>query len=182
MKTKEEMIDRYHELYEKMVASKDPKNMKIFGETEKYMFKAVAAAHPDLAENWLSHLEAVCWDNYLSERESMNIGKRITNQDGTKGFHWPYEIFEKTVETLGGVCEDKPHYNSYALWVTANMIYSDHARSIAEDMGHKSPAEVPAEKMALSCYRKAVESLKDVDSGLHVRRYFKHKMYDDPVM
>ena len=62
------------------------------------------------------------------------------------------------------------------------MIYSDHAKSIAEDMGYKSPAEVPAEKMALSCYRKAVENLKDVDSGFHVRRYFKHKMYDDSAM
>lgn len=182
MKTKEEMIDRYHDLYEKMVASKDPKNMKIFGETEKYMFKAVAAAHPDLAENWLSHLEAVCWDNYLSEHEAMNIGKRIVNQDGMKGFHWSYDTFEKTVESLGGVCEDKPHYNSYALWVTANMIYSDHARSIAEDMGHKLPADVPNEKMAFSCYRKAIENLKDVDSEFHVRRYFKHKMYDDSAM
>lgn len=112
----------------------------------------------------------------------MNISKRIVNQDGMKGFHWSYDTFEKTVESLGGVCEDKPHYNSYALWVTANMIYSDHARSIAEDMGHKLPADVPNEKMALSCYRKAVENLKDVDSGFHVRRYFKHKMYDDSVM
>ena len=35
MKTKEEMIDRYHELYEKKVARKESKNIKIFGETEK---------------------------------------------------------------------------------------------------------------------------------------------------
>lgn len=62
------------------------------------------------------------------------------------------------------------------------MIYSDHAKSIAEDMGHKSPAEVPNDKMALSCYKKALEKLKDVDAGFHVRRYFKHKMYDDSAL
>ena len=88
MKTKDEMIERYNLLYEKMSDSKNPKNMKIFGEAEKYMFREIAVAHPDMAETWLSHLEAVCWDNYLSEREAGNINNRTVNQDGTKGFHW----------------------------------------------------------------------------------------------
>ena len=34
MKTKDEMIERYNLLYEKMSDSKNPKNMKIFGEAE----------------------------------------------------------------------------------------------------------------------------------------------------
>lgn len=182
MKTKEEMIERYEELYHKMVNSKDPKNMKIFGEAERYMFAEVAKAHPDLAESWLSHLEAVCWKNYLSEKEAMNTGKRIVNQDGTKGFHWTHDIFTKAVDSLGGKTEEKPYYNSYALCVTANMIYSDHAESIAMDLGYSTPAEVPNEKMALSCYRKACEKLKDIDGGFHVRKYFKHKMYNDNPM
>ena len=179
MKTKDEMIERYNLLYEKMSDSKNPKNMKIFGEAEKYMFREIAVAHPDMAETWLSHLEAVCWDNYLSEREAGNINKRTVNQDGTKGFHWGYEIFCNAEKSLGGQVEDKPHYNSYALWVTANMIYSDHAKSISEDMGYKTPQEVPADKMALSCYRKAVENLEDEDEGFRIRRYFKHRMYDN---
>lgn len=182
MKTKDELIERYHELYNKMVSGKDPKNMKIFGEAEKWMFESLAASQPDKAENWLSHLEAVCWDNYLSEKEAANIGKRIKNQDGTTGFHWAYEVFSKAVESLGGRMEDKPFYNPYALFVTANMVHSDHAMSIAEDMGYKSASEVPNEKMALSCYRKAVESLKDIDAGFHVRKYFKGKMYDNSPM
>lgn len=182
MMTKEQMIERYEELYHKMVSSKDPKNMKIFGESEEWVFGEVAKAHPDLAENWLSHLEAVCWDSYLSEKEMLNIGKRIVNQDGTKGFHWTYDVFTKAVDSLGGIKEEKPYYNSYALATVANMIYSDHAKSIAEDMGFKSPAEVPNEKMALSCYKKAVELLKDSDDGFHARKYFKHKMYDDSPM
>lgn len=179
MKTKEQMTDRYHELYEKMKESKDVRMMKVFGEAERYMFKAIAAMHPEMAENWLSHLEAVCWVQYLSEHEAMNIGKRMVNQDGTKGFHWVYEVFCKAVDAIGGKTEDKPHYNSYALMVTANMVYSDHARSIAEDMGYKTPAEVPNERMVQSCYKKALEKLMDADAGFLVRKYFKGKMYDD---
>jgi hypothetical protein len=53
------------------------------------------------------------------------------------------------------------------------MIYSDHAQSIAEDMGQRSPNEVPNEKMALSCYKKAVEKLKDPDRPRFVREYFE---------
>lgn len=180
--TKEEMIDRYEVLYDKMKESGDVKNMKIFGKAEKYIFKELAAAHPEMAARWLSHLEAVCWCNYLSMEEAANIGKRMTNQDGTKGFHWTHEVFIPAVEKLGGTTEDKPHYNCYALCVTANMIYSDHAKSIAEDMGYKTVAEVPTDKMVLSCYRKAVEKLTDKDNEEFVRDYFRHKMYANSPM
>lgn len=182
MMSKEQMIERYDELYTKMANSKDVKNMKIFGESSTWIFKELAKVHPEMAENWLSHLEAVCWNNYLSQNEAMNIGKRIVNQDGTKGFHWMHDVFIKAVESLGGVVEEKPYYNSYSLWVVSCMIYSDHALSIAMDMDYKDPKEVPNEKMALSCYRKAVEKLKDIDGGFQVRKYFKGKMYNDSPM
>ena len=176
---REQMIERYDELYGVMKSSRDVEKMKIFGEAEKEMFRQMAASNPSMAEMWLTKLEAVCWDNYLTEKEARNIGRHIVNQDGTKEFHWPYDVFTKAVSQLGGITEEKPYYNSYALWVTANMIYSDHARSVAEDMGYKSPMEVPNERMALSMYKKAVEKLKDPDKGFHIRKYFKHKMHDD---
>lgn len=182
MMTKEKMLERYNELYSKMAGSKDPKNMMIFGEAEKWVFGEMVKVHPDIAESWLSHLESVCWNNYLSEKEAMNIGKRITNQDGTKGFHWNHEVFTKAVESLGGKVEDKPYYNSYALCVAANSCYADHAISIAMDMGYDLPSKVPNEKMAMSCYRKAVEKLKDVDNPSYIRSYFRGKMYDNSPM
>lgn len=179
---KEELTDRYDELYDKMKHSQDPKNMKIFGKAEKYMFHEIAGKYPDIAERWLSHLEAICWNNFLSHGEALNIGKRMDNQDGTKGFHWAYDTFTGAVKSLGGIVENKPFYNSYALWVVGNMVYSDHAKSIAEDMGYKTHAEVPNERMALSCYKKAIEYLEDKDGGFKVRDYFRHKMYDDSPM
>ena len=176
------MINRYHELYNKMVSSKDPKNMQIFGEAEMYIFENMAMQQPDKAENWLSHLEAVGWRNYLSEREAQNIGKRIRNSDGTSGVHWQHDTFVKAVEVLGGKTEDMPYYNSYALCIVANMMYSDHAISIANDMGYDVPGKIANDKMALSCYRKAVEVLRDIDDNFRVRDYFKNKMYDNSPM
>lgn len=175
---KERMIARYDELYDKMKSSRNVKYMQIFGESEKYMFGELAGVHPEMAERWLSHLEPVCWHNYLSDKEAVNIGKTIVNQDESKGYHWDYNVFTSAVKQLGGRVEDKPYYNSYALWATANMIYSDHAESIAEDMGYEKPMNVPNDKMALSCYKKALEKLKDVDNEDFVRDYFRRKMYD----
>lgn len=178
--TTEQMIDRYNYLYALMKESKDVKNMKIFGEAEKYMFREVAKVHPEMARNWLAHIEATEWNNYLDESEAVNIGKTMINEDGVQGFHWSHDTFVSAVKQLGGIPEEKPFYNSYALCVTANMIYSDMAYSIAEDMGYKKPSEVPNEKMALSCYRKAVAYLKDKDMNFHVRHYFKKRMYGEP--
>lgn len=182
MRTKEQMMDEYEMYSHKIVKSKDVKHMEILADVCEWLFCQAATKMPEAAESALSHLASAEWNNYLSETEAKNIGMRIVNQDGTKGFHWDYNTFTKAVESLGGVVEEKPYYNSYSLWVVSCTIYSDHALSIAMDMGYKTPAEVPNEKMALSCYRKAVEKLKDIDGGFHVRKYFKHKMYADYPM
>lgn len=180
--TQEAMVDRYEDLCDYIKDSEDPKKMKIFIKAASYMFKETAKVRPEMAERWLSHLEPAEWDNYLSAAEAMNIGKTMICQDGTQGFHWSHDTFISAVKQLGGLTEEKPYYNSYALCVTANMIYSDMANSIAEDMGYKTPAEVPNEKMALSCYKKAVSYLKDKDKNFSIRKYFKHRMYDkDPL-
>lgn len=180
--TKEQMMDEYEMYSHKIVKSKDAKHMDVLAEVCEWLFCQAATKMPDVAESALTRLAATEWSNYLSPTEAKNIGMRIVNQDGTKGFHWNYDVFTKAVENFGGVLEEKPYYNSYSLCVVSNMVYSDHAQSIAEDMGYKKISEVPNEKMALSCYKKAVEKLKDVDGGFHVRKYFKSKMYADSPM
>ena len=164
--------ERYHELFDDMKKSKNPEKMKIFGEAEKWAFEIVADRDPKLAEMWVEKLEATHWQNYLSKAEADEIVSKFVNQDGSHGAHWPYDIFKGAVESLGGKLAEAPFFNCYALWVTANMLYSDHAQSVAEDMGYKTPKEVPNDKIALSMYKKAVEKLKDPDRPRFVRHYF----------
>jgi hypothetical protein len=167
-----EILERYEELYEDMATSGNKDKMNAFGEAERCMFKKLAKEHPAMAQMWLDKLEAMHWKNYLSKAEAEEIASKLVNQNGRMGAHWGYETFKGAVESLGGKVSEKPFYNCYALWVTANMIYSDHANSVAEDMGYPNPEAVPNEKMALSMYRKAVEQLKDVDRPKFVREYF----------
>lgn len=169
---REEMIDRYSELYDRMSRSGDVRNMRTFGEAERAVFVELATSHPDIAGRWLERLEPMDWDSYISEREMQAIARSMVNQDGSTGFRWSGDVFFPSIRALGGKEEDRPNYNRYALLVTANMVYSDHARSIAQDMGKQNPTDVPNEKMALSCYRKAVELLEDPDKGFRIREYF----------
>lgn len=168
-----EMLTRYRELYDDMRSSKNPAKMITFGNAEMWAFEQVAEKQPRIAEMWLDKLEASQWNNYLSKAEADEIAATIVNQNGSRGVHWTYDTFRGAVESLGGKMSEEPYYNCYALWITANMVYSDHAQSIAEDMGQRSPNEVPNEKMALSCYKKAVEKLKDTDRPRFVREYFE---------
>lgn len=160
----EDLIKQYDELYEDMAQSKDPKKMMVFGEAERNMFHALAEKHPEIAEMWLTKLEAGKWHNYLSKSEAEQVTSKFLNQDGTRGPHWSYDIFRGAVESLGGKMKDEPYYNCYALWVVANMLYSDHHRSTSEF--------VPADQEPRFFYTMAVEKLRDPDRPKFVREYF----------
>lgn len=147
-----------------MATSKDSSKMMTFGEAERWAFKKMAHAHPDMAQMWLDKIEAGKWHNYMSHTEAEMIASNFVNQNGSRGPHWNYETFKAAVESLGASMSDEPYYNCYALWVVANMHYSDHAASVAK--------YVPKEDFPKFFYEMAVESLKDPDKPHFIRDYF----------
>lgn len=160
----EELKKRYEELYSKMATSKDVNRMMVFGRAEHWAFDRMVEMNPKMAQMWIDKLEASEWHNYLSQAEAEKIAAELHNQDGSKGAKWPYATFESVVTSLGGEMEHEPKYNKYALWVTANMIYSDHAMSLKEIV---SDSDLP-----LVIYKMAVERLTDMDRPRFVREYF----------
>ena len=168
----EEMKLRYDYLYDLMKSSKNVEKMMVFGKAERQIFNKLSSSNPSMAKEWLEMIEAVCWNNYLSELQAEKIASKIINQDGSAGPYWSMDTFFNVVTRLGGLVEEEPYYNKYALWLVANAHYSDFARSTSEDMGYQSLSDVPAEKMALSMYKKAVESLKDIDRPHYIADYY----------
>lgn len=140
------MKERYERLHDKMAGMDDEHAEKVFAGAQMWAFGKIAETSPTIAEMWLGKMEAICWYNYLSDAEAKMIAAKLVNQDGNTGAKWSKDAFLQTVEKLDGEVEKEPYYNDNALWVTAVMIYSDHAKSIAEDMGHASPADIPSEK------------------------------------
>lgn len=140
--------------------------MQAFGSAEQWVFDMLAERHPELAKKWLEKLEASEWNNYLSEGEAMEITAQLRNQDGRSGAHWSLQSFVAAVESLDMPVEHAPYFNKYALWATANMLYSDHAKSAKKYIGDES-------KLPAYFYDLAVEQLTDVDRPHFVREYFK---------
>lgn len=114
--------------------------------------------------------------NYLSEKEAYKIVENFENEDGSYGPQWDVKEFAKLLKEVDGEKEKKPYYNKWALWVATNMIFSDHAESIAEDLDieleelDREPEDM--EDMFYSCYRKAIEKLEDDDRPHFIRPYF----------
>ena len=128
------------------------------------MFHMLAEKHPEIAEKWLTKLEASKWHNYLSKAEADEIAAKLVNQDGSRGPHWDYETFKHAVESLGGQMKDEPFYNCWALWIMANALFSDHHKSLMEF--------VPKDQEPRVYYLLAVEKLKDVDYPKFIRKYY----------
>ena len=166
----EELIKKYDDLFDEMVSSKDPRRMMAFGEAEKWIFKQLAASHPDLAEHWLVRLEASKWHNYLSKEEAEEIVEGLEEKQGetvVKRYEWDYDEWKKAIEAMGGEIHNKPYYNCYALWATMNMLYSDHVNTM--NMFVQPPLRL---KMY---YHLALDKLMDVDRPHFVRGYFHLK-------
>lgn len=159
-----DLFERYEELYEEMATSGDKNKMIAFGNAERWAFKKMVDMSPKDAQCWLDKLEAMNWNNYLSKWEAEEAVIKLVNQNGMKGPHWNFDVFKNAVESVGGMMSEKPYYNCYALWATANMLYSDHYESAKKF--------VPENDMPKYFYSMAVEKLKDVDKPKFARWYF----------
>lgn len=162
METKD--MERFDDIYDDMVASKDVKKMHELGKAFCWLMSQVSASNPKLAREVVEKLEASAWNNYLSENEAVEIVSQFVNQDGAKGAKWSYSQFVQLVERIDGVIEDKPYYNRYALWVTMNMIYSDEYRELVEAVG--------SDKVMRLIYKLAFARLHDPDRSCFIREYF----------
>lgn len=162
-----DLIERYDELYADMATAKDPKKMTIFGDAEKEMFHCLADMHPEIAEKWLTKLEAGKWNNYLSEDEARKIvGLLVERRNGAiiRKYEWEYDVLKNAVESMGGEISLEPYYNCYALWAVMNMLFSDHAETVN--------MFVQPNLRTKFYYHMAVDKLKDVDRPHFVRDYF----------
>ncbi len=165
METKE-MTSKFDDLYGIMSSGDNVNNMELFGSVMREMFEWLTANKPELAQEWLSKLESIKWNNYLTSKEAAKIVSGMTPKPV-----WTKEQLMDTLQKLGLVTEETPYYNTNALYATMSMVYSDSAQTIANIIG-KPLAEIGNETMVKAVYALALDKLKDVDGNYSVRYYF----------
>jgi hypothetical protein len=157
-------LHRYNELYDVMSTSGDIDKMRIFGEAGKWAFAGVLENAPALAEQWLARLEAVDWNNYLTDSEAGAVVAALIHRDGRRGPVWTAQQVRDAAAVAEVRTEYPPFYNFGALYATANMLASDHTESLS--------AVLPEEKVAPVVLAMTVEKLTDPDRRSFARSYF----------
>ena len=161
-----ELKERYHHLYDYMSASRDPKNMKIFGSVMTEMMDAMLQKMPAEAEEMIEKLESIKWHQYLTPKEAETI---VANMKPSAP--WSRDAWNNAMDSLGLTKEEAPYYNRCALWAEMNKQYSDHGESVAALLG-KPLADIPADVIVPAMRNFAVDALKDKDGIYHIRHYF----------
>ena len=160
------MKEKYYELFNIIVASNDTDKMQVLGNVSKQQMEWFIENRPEMAEEFIETLCSVKWKNYLTRKEAESIINGMV-----PSAKWTREQWKTAMNNLGILTEEEPCYNSCALWVTMNMIYSDDIRTIAELLG-KSVDDMGAEEMVRVTHSFAVNKLKDADGVFNIRKYF----------
>lgn len=168
--TQEELRNRYNELYELMAASKNPKNMLLFGEVMTEMMDWLIDNKPAIAQQCIDKLEAIKWKQYLSKDEAQDTIDKMDPQAP-----WDWQTWENAMQQMGLETERDGIFNRYALWTVMNAKYSDHAMTLAEKVWMLPLRQVPADKLVPAIHALAVDSLTDKDGKYNVRKYFLTK-------
>jgi hypothetical protein len=142
-----------------MAQSKDPENMKKFGEVMCKMMDWMIQNKPDAAAEWINELESIKWDNYLTPKEAEAIVSAMNPQRP-----WSRDQWKMLMEQHGYALEEEPYYNRCALYVTMCMIHSDSAETLKRFSSGNDLLEV--------IHALAIDKLKDRDGNFSVRRYF----------
>ena len=81
------------------------------------------------------------------------------------------DVWHQAMDALGLEKERYPMFNSCAMWVVMNMIYSDSGKTIASIMGGDINS-VNQNDLVKAIHALAIDKLTDEDGNFNVRRYF----------
>lgn len=157
--TTQEIKEQYTMLYDYMVQSRDPKNMKAFGHVMTEMMDHLAATKPDVAEEMVQKLEAIRWKNYLTPKEADSIVAGMEPKAP-----WTRDQWRNAMTEHDFPMERQPCYNQCALFTTMNMLMSDSGETLAK--------YIEKENLFKAVHDLAIDKLTDKDGVFSIRAYY----------
>ena len=154
------MKERYEKLYQYMAESKDPDNMRLFGQVMTEMMEKAIKDNPSFAEREIDKLEAMMWNQYLSRGEAEDAVRQMQPRAP-----WSYNDWEKAMQDAGLETSEDGNYNCYALWTVMNGIMSDSGDTFKK-YGISNDVLLPM------VHDLALDLLNDEDERFDVRMYY----------
>jgi hypothetical protein len=105
------------------------------------------------------------YKNFMTEREAKKVVDGFIAFDGTRGQHWSMDTIADELRKVGGVLEEKHHYNKWMLYALMNSQWADYGGALIK-MGI-APMDMPK-----AIYYHALAKLDDKDMKESMREYF----------
>jgi hypothetical protein len=103
--------------------------------------------------------------NYMTEKEAKKVVEGFVSFDGSRGQKWSIDTIADELRKVGGVLEEKHHYNKWTLYTLMNSEYADYG-GVLQKLG------VPSSDMPKAIYYMALAKLDDKDAKESIREYF----------
>ena len=105
------------------------------------------------------------YKNFMTEREAKKVVDGFVAFDGMRGQKWSMDTIADELRKVGGVLEEKHHYNKWMLYALMNNIWSDYGGALMK-IG-LPPLEIPR-----AVYLMALAKMDDKDAHHSMREYF----------
>lgn len=105
------------------------------------------------------------YHNYMTEKEAKKVVDGFIAFDGSHGQKWSMDTIADEVRKVGGMPEEKHHYNKWMLYVVMNSEYADYG-------GVLTKLGVSSQDMPKAIYYMALAKIDDKDAHETLREYY----------
>ena len=105
------------------------------------------------------------YKNFMTEREAKKVVEGLVSFDGSRGQKWSMDAIADELRKVGGVLEEKHHYNKWVLYVLMNAAYADYG-GVLMKLG------LPMADIPKAAYLMALARLDDKDAKMTIREYY----------
>lgn len=105
------------------------------------------------------------YGNFMTEKEAKKVVDGFIAFDGSRGQKWSMDAITDELRKVGGMPEEKHHYNKWMLYAVMNSEYADYG-GVLQKLG------VSSSDMPKAVYYMALAKIDDKDRKMSLREYY----------
>ena len=105
------------------------------------------------------------YGNFMTEKEAKKVVDGFVAFDGSRGQKWSMDAISDELRKVGGIPEERHHYNKWMLYTVMNSEYADYG-GVLQKLG------VSSQDMPKAIYYMALAKIDDKDRKMSLRQYY----------
>ena len=105
------------------------------------------------------------YGNFMTEKEAKKVVDGFVAFDGSRGQKWSMDAISDELRKVGGIPEERHHYNKWMLYAVMNSEYADYG-GVLQKLG------VSSQDMPKAIYYMALAKIDDKDGKMSLRQYY----------